>query len=331
MKHLLILISLAILFTACTDKESESSSRDSSIVVAPIDTLTKQESSVDSKTKTYYNNNTAGLNAEDSKTIITTDTEIFKDSLLNNTSGKYVVVGEEITIEEYSGTVVNGNWAEPVYKISYQMGEGLEYGYISQSKIACTLDTLQSKKIVSLTVDYNQISNKFVGHVSLLNPQGRILGEGNIEFDIYTNSDAPYSYNYYFSFKENEPTGLDGILESFSIDTDYDACGYPGFSYTFLWNGKKIITCPETFAISEAGLFHQYSYLVFPADSLGKKGYIAEIIEGDQYEDGTDEDTQTVNKDSTVIMYKWDKYSFIHAPGDTIIKKSRTYTIKSVF
>jgi hypothetical protein len=331
MRHLFIFLSLAIFLIACSGKESESDSADSSIAVIPVDTVAEKKSSVDSKIKMYYNTNTQGLNAEGSKTIITSHTEIFKDSLLNNPSGQYLSTGEEITIEAYCGVVVNGNWAEPVYKISYQMGEGSEYGYVSQSKIACTLDTLQSKKIVSLTLDYNQQSNKFVGYVSLITQQGSILGEGKVEFDIYTDGEAPYSYNYYFSFKENEPTGLDGITESFSIDTDYDACGYPGFSYTFLWNGKKLIHCPETFSISEAGQFHQYSYLVFPADSLGRKGCILEIIEGDQYEDGPDDTTQTVNKDSTVIIYKWNKYSFISTPGDTILKKSRTYTINSVY
>ena len=328
MKQLLLLFIIPIILAACSDNEGTSDSTDSTSIAAFMDSSTTIKSTLvdDYESNDYANSEI--INKSGTITRVTAPGQIFSDSLLLIPL-RIPVIGEHLKIEKYCGTTTKHNWVEPVYKISCQLEEGLEYGYISQSHIACRLDTLKSKKIVVLTLDYNNSKEKFIGRISLLNQVGKSLATTSVEFDILKEGDAPYSYSYYFSFEEKKSTGLDGVTESFSLSTDYGACGYPGFEYTFLWNEKKLITCPEIYSITEAGQFYQYSYWVFPADSLGKEGSILNIIEGVQYEDESESenDSQIANKDSTVIEYTWNKYSFMSASGDTIVKKSRSYSV----
>ena len=326
MKQLLLLLLLTFILAGCSDKDGNSDSTDSTSIAASMDSSTTIKSTLDDDYDSNDYTNSEIINKSGTITRVTAPSQIFSDSLLLIPL-RIPVIGEHLKIEKYCGTTTKHNWVEPVYKISYQLEEGLEYGYISQSHIACRLDTLKSKKIVALTLDYNNSKEKFIGEILLLSQTGKTLSNTYIELDVYIEGGKPHSYNYYFSFEEKKSTGLDGITESFSISTDYDACGYPNFEYTFLLIGEKLIACPETFTISEADQFYNHSYLIFPSDSIGKKGSILEVIEGDEYGDITDNNTRTIHKDSTVIEYKWNNHSFISMNGDTIIKNSRSYSV----
>ncbi|WP_018341992.1 hypothetical protein [Cytophaga aurantiaca] len=329
MKQLVLFLILTFVLASCTDKDGvtgSTDSTDSASIANPIDSTSPTSTLIDDDSGDPYIYSDI-INKAGSITLTTQPTQVYFDSLLQIPLDQ-LSIEEHIRIESYCGTTTKNNWIEPVYKISYQSQEGTKSGYVSQSYIACRVDTLKSQQLVTLTLSYNKLKEKFIGKICLLNRGWNIIGTSYVELDILTEGDAPYSYSYYFSFEEIESTGLDGITESFSIHTGFDACGYPSFDYMFLWNGQKLIAFPETYAIAEAGQFHQYSYWIFPADSLGKKGSILKIIEGDQYEDAPG-DTQIINKDSTVIEYKWNKNSFLSATGDTILKKSRTYSVEA--
>ena len=329
MKQLFILFSLTILLVACSDKDENQNATDSTSIVSSndrIDTTTNTLSDGYNSGEPYTNSEI--INKPGSITIVTHKTNIYSDSLLQ-TSTMFVLNPEEhISIENYCGITTKNNWAEPVYKITYNTGTNIVRGYVSQSSIACRTDTLKSGKLVTLTLDYDISKEKFIGKIALLNRGWDIIAHTSVELDILMEDQVPHSYTYYFSFEEKETTGLDGITESFSISTNYDACGYPGYEYIFVWNDKKLIAFPETYSIAEAGQFHEYSYWVFPADSLGKKGSVFKIIEGDQYEDVVG-NIQTINKDSTVIEYKWNSGNFNFSEGDTILKKSSTYSVSA--
>lgn len=326
MKQLLLFIVLTFVLASCSDKDGSFDSTDSTSIIASADTsINIASAKADDYDSGDPYTNSEIINKPGSTTLVTGTTNIYTDSLLENNSGIVLHPEEHITIEKYCGITTKNHWKEPVYKIIYKTGSDAVHGYVSQSYIACRVDTLKSQQLVTLTLDYNQSKEKFIGKICLWNRGWDLIGTSDVDLDITRDGDAPYAYFYSFSFKEIESTSLEGITESFSIGTDYGACGYVGYEYFFLWNEKKLIAFPETYSVAEAGQFHQYSYWVFPADSLEKKGSVLEIIEGDQYED-VDGETQKVNKDSTVIEYKWNKFSFL-SKGDTIVKKSRTYSV----
>lgn len=324
MKQLFILFSLTILLVACSDKDVNQNATDSTSVVVPVDSNPATAINTPSYSNIHY---TEGINHLGTKTIVTHTTELYSDSALQHSTGLHLLEGDMLTVEEYVGNHISRDWAEPVYKISYTLDKQVQYGYLPQSKIACQLDTLKSGKMVSLTVDYNQGLKKFTGEVALIQSE-KMLAKENIELDVYTEGDAPYTFYYYFDFEENKPSGLAGIQEGFSISTAYPACGYPGFDYTFLWNGKKLISCPETYSVSDSGMFYSHSYLIFPADSLGKAGYILNILQLKEFEEEQAEEglMEKVNHDSTVIEYKWNAGNFTFSAGDTVLKTSRNYT-----
>ncbi len=323
MKQLFILFSLTILLVACSDKDGNQIATDSTAVVVPVDSTPVKAINAASFSNIHY---TEGINRLGAKSIVTHTTELYSDSALQHTTGLHLLEGEILTVEEYIGNHISRDWAEPVYKISYTLDNQVQYGYLPQSKIACQLDTLKSGKMVSLTVDYNQGLKKFTGEAALIQSE-KILAKEKIELDIYIEGDAPYTFYYYFDFEENKPTGLAGIQESFSISTAYPACGYAAYDYTFLWNGKKLISCPETFSVSDSGLFYSHSYLIFPSDSLGKSGYIMSILQSKEYEEEQAEEglMEKVNHDSTVIEYKWNAGNFTFSAADTVLNTSRTY------
>lgn len=332
MKQLLLFLAITLLLAGCSDKDGTADSTDSTSIAASMDSSNSMDSlkknmsliaGVDSRDAYTYSDIT---NKPGTFTLVTAQGEMYSDSLLEIPL-KNIFIGERLSIEKICGTTTKNNWLEPVYKISYQMEEGLEFGYVSQSQIACRLDTLKSKKIVALTLDYNHSKEKFIGIVLLFDQRRKPLFNSSVELDITKDDEVPHSYSYSFSFEEKESTGLDGITESFSISTDYGACGYPGFGYTFLWNEKKLITCPETYAVADADVFFACSYLVFPSDSLGRKSYIMNIIEEQEsiYSPSHDSDKAYYKKDSTVITFKWNKSSYSIDKGDTIVKTSRTF------
>jgi hypothetical protein len=328
MKQLLLFLAITLLLAGCSDKDGTADSTDSTSITTPIDTsLNTTSTQVDKYDFGDPYTNSEIINKPGTVTLITTISEMYSDTLLQIPL-QILAVGEYVLIEKYCGRTTKNYWDEPFYEVTYYDSDQKKtHGYVSQSQIACSLDTLKSKKIVALTLDYSLSKEKFIGKILLLNQIRKTLATNSVELDIPKEGDAPYSYSYYFSFEEIESTGLDGITESFSISTDYGACGYPGFGYTFLWNEKKLITCPETYAVADADVFFACSYLVFPSDSLGRKSYIMNIIEEQESIDSPshDSDKAYYKKDSTVITFKWNKSSYSIDKGDTIVKTSRTF------
>ena len=334
MKQLLFYISLVIFLTACSENTGDASSSDTTTVIPSItDTLHSKNIL---SANDYYGSNDSyyeALNKEGTQTIVTSETPIFEDSLLLGRSELSLFVGEEITIEKSCGTITRGNWAEPVYKISYKTGEDIFYGYLSQSSIACIQDTLKSNKIVLLSLDYNNTSDKFTGNIFLMDQSRKILSTSQILFDIYKEGKSPYSFYYYFSIGEiEENLGLEGIHESFYISAGYDACGYPHITNIFLWNDKKLLLAPETYSVSDAGVFYANGQLYFPADSLGRPGYVVQIFEVVEQIDGPEHPENNVeyyNKDSTVILYKWNNTNYTFSKADTVLSTSRKYSYQT--
>jgi hypothetical protein len=329
MKQLLLFLAFTFLLAGCSDKDGSSDSKDSINSSSSVDTSINAASTKadDYDSRDYYAYSEI-RNKPGTITLVTETGNVYADSLLNN-SRHQPDIGEHVTIMEYCGTTTKNNWTEPVYKISYQAeNDDIQFGYVSQSNIACRLDTLQSGKIVALTLDYIHSTEKFIGKILLMNQAGKSLATTSVEFDIPKEGDAPYSFTYYFNFEKLEKgTGLDGITEAFYITAQYDACGYPQITKTFLWNEKKLIIAPETYSVVDADVFFAASYLVFPSDSLGKQSYILNIIDAQEDIDSPPHDIDKAysKKDSTVIAFKWNKATATFSKGDTTVKTSRTF------
>jgi hypothetical protein len=328
MKQLIFFFSIAILLVACAGENGDGGAADSLHTTTTADSISNIQSG--NITDAYIYSEV--INKEGSVTRVTNPTTIFSDSLLQINTGIVLATGEYITIEKYSGTTAKNNWNEPVYRIAYKMGPDIVHGYTSQSYIASRVDTLKSNKLVTLTLGYNLIKDIFTGNVQLLNPQGGILGNAVIDLDIPKEDEAPHSFTYYLHYEElKQNTGLEGVTEAFYIGAGYDACGYPHINNILFWNDKKLLAAPPTYSVADADVFYESSYLIFPADSLGKKSCILNIIEAEEDVDNI-EDKEGVpykKKDSTVILFKWHAAAFSYSKGDTIIKTSRTFAFSN--
>jgi hypothetical protein len=319
-KNLLYLCVLLIFISSCSEKITEEKKQDS-ISVSNV--------KADDYEANYIEFSQTILKV-DEQTIVTEETILYSDSLLKNTSKSSLQEGQIVFIQKYCGTLKNGNWAEPIYHVKIISNENyISYGYISQSKIACYNDTLSSGHLVYLTLDYNHETDHFMSKILLTDHIGKLLDRNSMNLNILIEDDAPHSFYYYFDIIEHKKTGLDGVIDAFNIHAGYDACGYPSADQIFLWNGIKLIIGPSSSSISDADVFYSFSSLEFPSDSLGKQGYITEIITSEEpvNDDLEESDSTEYRKDSTVILYKWDKNEG-YAKGDTVTKMTKTYIRK---
>ncbi|HSY60902.1 MAG TPA: hypothetical protein VK796_03450 [Cytophaga sp.] len=334
MKQLLLFLAFSFLLAGCSDKDGSSDSNDSTSTSPSVDTSinTTSTKADDYESMDYYEYSEF-INKPGTITLVTIEDEICSDILLQNPL-QTLTVGQHIFVEKYCGTTTKNSWTEPVYEITYYDSSKKKIrGYISQSNIACRLDTLQSKKIVALTIDYNTLKERFIAKVSLLDQSRKTLATTSVELDIPKEDNAPHSFTYYFNFEESDKnTGLDGITECFYITAHYDACSYPQISNIFLWNEKKLIVAPESYSVADADVFFAASYLIFPSDSLGRQSYVLNIIE---VQEDIDSPPHTIDKtyskkDSTVIAFKWNKATATFSKGDTIVKTSRTFVLPNL-
>jgi hypothetical protein len=316
-KNLLYICILLVCISSCSDKNSEKKAKDST---------SASNTKADDDEANYIEFSQTILKANE-QSIITEETVLYSDSFLTKPTKTTLPEGEIVTIKKYSGKLRNGNWAEPVYYIQIHSNENyISYGYIAQSKIACFNDTLSSGNLVYMTLDYDHEIDHFMGKVLMTDHKGKPLDRKSMDLHIFIEDEVPHSFYYYFALFEHEKTGLDGITDAFNIHAGYDACGYPSADQLFLWNGNKLIAGPSSSSVADADVFYSFSSLLFPSDSLGKQGYITEIITSEEpanseYEES---DSTEYRKDSTVILYKWNKDEG-YANGDTVVKTTKTY------
>jgi hypothetical protein len=334
MKQLLLFLTLYFLLAGCSDKDGSSGSLDSTRSSTSVDTCINTTSTkADNYDSQDYYIYSELINKPGTVTLVTSLSEMYSDTLLQ-TPVQTLAVGEYVLIEKYCGTTTKNAWDEPVYEITYyDSHQKKTNGYISQSHIACRLDTLKSKKTVALTLDYNHSKEMFIGKILLLDQSRKTLATTSVELNIPKEDNVPHSFTYYFNFEESEKnTGLDGIKECFYVTAHYDACGYPQISNIFLWNEKKLIVAPESYSVADADVFFAASYLVFPSDSLGKQSYVLNIIEVQEDIDSPPQDIDKTysKKDSTVVAFKWNKATATFSKGDTIVKTSRTFVLPTL-
>lgn len=322
MKHVLFYFSIAIFLTACENKPTDPEHSDSAGTFS-ADSLNSKPATI-----TAYYLYAEFTNKAGSTTRVTHATSIYSDSLLQHKTGIVLTPGQFLSIGNYCGITTKNNWAEPVYSIVYKKGADVLHGYVSQSYIACRIDTLKSGKLAVLTLNYNTSKETFAGNLLLLTSSGAFLDSCSIELDIPKEDETPHSFTYYLEYEElKRNTGLDGVTEAFYIGAGYDACGYPHITNTILWNGKKLLVAPVTYSVADADIFYEASYLVFPEDSSGRKSCILNIIEAEEDVDNTQENPEKLysKKDSTVIVFKWNAADYSYSKGDTILKTSRTF------
>ncbi|MBC7451996.1 MAG: hypothetical protein H7259_10955 [Cytophagales bacterium] len=315
------LSALFILFSlfSCSDKTGDASQvqADSTTVADSLSVHHHETSEAD------FNED---LIPENTETIVTQQVTLYIDSLLDKTSGATLEYGQPITVKRFTGTVVNGNWAEPVYYVVFKLPAlNEEYsGYLPLSSFACFQKTLADNSNVYLTLSFDATKNNFIGNVLLTDHSNKKIADKNVDFGLPVETEAPYTYYYYFSIVDLKETGLEGVKNAFTVNSAYDACAYPTIDKIFFWNGIRLIEGPETSSVFDADIYHLYNTLYLPSDSLGKLGYIKQIIESDAPV-GDPETVADYKTDSIVILYKWNRMAG-HAKGDTILKASRIYT-----
>ena len=109
-------------------------------------------------------------------------------------------------------------------------------------------------------------------------------------------------YNHSVTLELLPAKGLENVVNNIQLRMGYDACGYLNGHAYFVWDGKKLYYAFKDDEMSEAGLFANYSSVLYPADSGGINGKILSIMNHIEYDE--DSEKETIH-DSVVIQYGW--------------------------
>jgi hypothetical protein len=119
-----------------------------------------------------------------------------------------------------------------------------------------------------------------------------------------TNEAGAFIFNQYILTEVDDSKGLTGARNIIRLAMNYDACGYTSGETVLIWDGKDVHYAFQTTGMSEAGLFANYAYAVFPKDNHGVEGKILAMDNHVEYDTEKDE-LPIILHDSTVVQYAW--------------------------
>ncbi|MCU0846659.1 MAG: hypothetical protein MUD12_02085 [Spirochaetes bacterium] len=106
-----------------------------------------------------------------------------------------------------------------------------------------------------------------------------------IEFDPIYIPSAAGTFDYSVSGEIFDGRGLPGIRNVMDLRFMYPACGYPFGSVIILYDGKNLVRGFRTNNMTEAGVFHEFSRLVFPDEKDGIRDRLVYIETGEDFDE----------------------------------------------
>lgn len=175
------------------------------------------------------------------------------------------------------------------YKVSFKHNGKMMNGYVWGGLISMCSFTLPNNDIFLYGINKN-VKEKGYESVAKLVRGGKIIS--SIKFrpiggEFFDNGD--YGHSVGGQILTNK--GFSNVKNIFSISFTYEACGFANGEIYLFWDGKKLTYGVEAITVSEAGVFHVTTNLIFPEDEKGisEKLIVIETVENfnedkDEYE-----------------------------------------------
>lgn len=240
-------------------------------------------------------------------TVIENGLPLFADSLLKNKTIHTLSIGDTISLSLPVGRLTDAGWDRQVYKVIVVNKE--IQGYLPQDKLAINIRNLADGNIFLAGLAGmrpNERDNTVLWTKALVvDGDYRILSEKEFEaIGGETNEDGAFMFNQYVLTDVYDGRGLDGARNIIRLAMNYDACGYINGETVLVWDGKDLHYAFQNLGMSEAGIFSNYAYAVFPKDAHGIAGKILSMDNHIEYDSEKDDMPVTLH-DSTVVQYAW--------------------------
>jgi hypothetical protein len=240
-------------------------------------------------------------------TVIENGLPLFADSLLENKTAITLSIGDTIYLSRTAGRRTDAGWDRHVYKVTV-VNKKVQ-GYLPENKLAISVKNLPDGNIFLVGLvetrpdenDYPILWTKAL----VVNSDYSILSEKEFEaIGGETNEEGAFTFNQYILTQIHDGKGLNGATNIIHLAMNYDACGYTSGETVLIWDGKDMHYAFQNFEMSEAGLFANYAYAVFPKDEHGIEGKILSMDNHIEY-DTEKEDMPVTLHDSVVVQYAW--------------------------
>jgi hypothetical protein len=120
------------------------------------------------------------------------------------------------------------------------------------------------------------------------------------KIDLNVAGDLTYSV----FLKTQNPYSLKNVKEVLSLETGYEACGYPWTNDLIFWTGQKLIPCLQTSSMSDAGAFYSSQDYILPFEKGGIANHV--ILSEDQAEyEEKGNDLIPINQKYKLTLFKW--------------------------
>lgn len=240
-------------------------------------------------------------------TVIENGLPLFADSLLQNKTAVTLSIGDTLYLSGAAGRLTDAGWDRHVYKVVV-LNKKVQ-GYLPENKIAMSIKNLPDGNIFLAGLvetrpnenDYPILWTKAL----VVDSHYTILSEKEFEaIGGETNEDGAFTFNQYILTDVHDGKGLEGAMNIIRLAMNYDACGYTSGETVLIWDGKDVHYAFQNTGMSEAGLFSNYAYAVFPKDPHGIAGKILSMDNHIEYDSEKDDLPVTLH-DSTVVQYAW--------------------------
>jgi hypothetical protein len=233
---------------------------------------------------------------------------LFSDSLLTNRSSIGVNRGEKIYVDYVlPNSKIESNWLMPIYQVSVLKGDKEYEGYLPQKSLVAQKLLLNDGNILllSLLPSQGKEYSDVVGRYVVVDKSHEILGELKLSMiftpDFEDKSDA-FLFNQSLVTEKVKEAFLKGANTIINTDMSYGACSYLDGNNYCIWDGKKLHLVVSTYSVSEAGMFADYTEVLFPKNNLANSDTIFCSSMHVEYEN----DDELVKSDSIVSAYFWD-------------------------
>jgi Bacterial SH3 domain len=245
--------------------------------------------------------------------LINFETYVFADTLfvrktpnLNGAVQDTLLVGDDVKIIDGGEIFKIGNRQFPWFKISYSNHNntkqtGYAWGGLISFKALRRGNTKFVYGIPKVIFKGNPADNVSESVVQLKAVENR---KTIAKTDMTINTESTRLSNA-MVMNNNGLTNVSSVL---SVSFSGEACAIPSYYFYLLWDGKKFYQAPKSEAISDAGVYSQGYYLIFPSNKGGIKN---KVIQNYTLEQIVDEEKDKWKRTNSKTVYSWTGSEFV--------------------
>ncbi len=214
-------------------------------------------------------------------------------------------IGTPITILAESKQVyTSASNKAPWYEVSFQDGGQAKRGYVWGGLISMTTLRLKNGDLLVAGIKEFNKNGAPVGEIRLVRAKKQV---SSCLFNPLTMGGEGNSYYYSVWGELSGGHGLSGVDNVIFIHCEYQACGYPNGPVVLVKSGDRLIGEIQAISVSEAGVFHVTTRLVFPDQKGGKKNSVIAVTVSETFDEGK---KKYVFSEETKVTHTWDGTSF---------------------